>query len=221
MDLAFFLGCSPELETVPEIESVDLTKIIDPTTARAVAEFDKTSSGIYKGVLVANDMSYHGVLTVNFGNDSQYNAILEYGDDEKIGFIPVNVASANASNVMEFRGRNAGFTLNVGDYNQPVVSNGYINGEKAQTKLLKETSTNQVRVALGTFIDDLDPNFTGTWDMLSNSTQIVTLSTGLGFPFPPTVDVIVNVISEVVLTKNATLFNDNVMEDFILGSSCS
>ena len=36
--LAFFMGCSPDSETSSEIESVDLTKIINPDTARAAAE---------------------------------------------------------------------------------------------------------------------------------------------------------------------------------------
>jgi hypothetical protein len=191
-----------------------LTKIINPAAARAVAEFDDTSSGIYKGVFVANDISYHGVLTVNFGNDSQYNAILEYGDDERIGFIPVNKGSVSVCKVIEFRGRNAGFTLNVSDYNRPVVSDGYIDGQKAQAKLLKETSTNRVNAALGTFSDDLDPAFNGTWDLLSMTLGVITIS---GFQLP------VNIIDEVVIVRSgsAIMFTDNMMENFTPGAACS
>lgn len=219
--LAFFIGCSPDSEISPEIENVDLTKIIDPDTARAAAVYDDSSNGIYKGIFVANDMSYHGILTVNFANDAQYNAILEYGDNQRIGFVRVDNGTTSVSDVIEFRGRDAGFTLNVSDYSQPVVAQAYINGQGAQAKLLKETSRNQVRAVLGTFTDDSDPTFTGTWDLLSNSTQIITVPTGLPIPFPPTVNVTVNIISEVVLTKNATMFSDTTMEDFTPGTGCN
>lgn len=69
--LALFVECNSDSETGSEIESVDLTKIVAPNKARVEAEFDNTSNGIYKGVFVSNDISYHGVLMVNLGNDSE------------------------------------------------------------------------------------------------------------------------------------------------------
>ena len=142
LGLAFFVGCSPDSVTSTEIESVDLTKMIDPDTARAAVEFDNTSSGIYRGVFVSTDMSYHGVLTVNLENDSQYNAILEYGNDQRIGFVRVNNGQVSISNVIEFRGKNAGFIIDVRNYAEPIVTDGYVDGQRAQIKLLKETSIN-------------------------------------------------------------------------------
>ena len=218
LGLAFFVGCSPDAVTTSEIESVDLTKIINPDTVRASAKFDNSSSGIYKGVFVSTDMSYHGVLTVNLANDSQYNAILEYGNNERIGFVRVNNGQESISDVIEFRGENTGFTINVSDYKKPVVTEGYVDGQQAQIKLLKETSTNPVMVDLGTFSDDIDLTFQGTWNFVSNSTQVVNVPTGL--VFPATIPVTVNIISQVVVTKDGAMFTDNVMEDFTPGPGC-
>ena len=215
LGLALLIGCSPDSENISEIESVDLTKIINPDTAKAVSVFDNTSNGIYRGVFVSDDMSYHGVLTVNVGNDARYNAILEYGEDQRIGFVRTNNGVSGVTSNVEFRGAKTGFTLNVSDYAQPIVTDGYINGQGAQIKLLKETSTNQVRAVLGTFADDLDPMFTGAWDLLSTSTDVIIVPTDFGL-----VPVTVNIISEVVLTKNALMVSDNVMENFTPGVAC-
>ena len=221
LGIAFFVGCSPDSEIISKNESVDLTKIINPDTAKAALEFDTTSNGIYKGVFVSDDMAYHGVLTVNLGNDARYNAILEYGDDQRqrIGFVRINNGASSVTRNIEFRGANTGFILNVSDYTQPVVTDGYIAGQGAQIKVLKETSMNQVRAILGSFTDDLDPAFTGAWDLLSTSTTVINVPTGQ--PFPSTIPVTVNVISEIVLTKNAIMFNDNVMESFTPGVPCA
>jgi hypothetical protein len=224
LGLAFFVGCSPDPEITSEIESVDLTKIIDPDTVVADADFDYTSNGIYRGVFVSNDISYHGVLTVNLGNDSRYNAVLEYGDDRKlrIGFIRVNMGPTGETNLIEFRGKNAGFTLDVSDYSHPIFSEGYIDGQTAQAKLLKEKSANRVLVTLGTFSDDLDPTFFGTWDFLSSSTRVISIPTSVPNPAIPEYDVTVNNIDVIVLTKSSgAMFNDNVMEDFTAGFDCA
>jgi hypothetical protein len=220
----FFVACSPDSDISSDIDSIDLTKIINPDTARAAAEFDNTNSGIYRGVFVSNDISYHGVLTVNLANDAQFNAILEYGDNktERMGFVRVNNDNTNEPNVIEFRGNNAGFTLNVSDYNQPVFTDGYIDGQTAQAKLLKERSTNKVLVTLGIFNDAGDPTFFGTWDFLSSSTRVISVPTNLPLPAPPLYSINVNNIDAVVLTKSSgAMYVDNVMEDFTAGFGCA
>lgn len=220
--LAFFVGCSPDSETSSEIESIDFTKIINPDTAKAAAQFDNTNSGIYKGVFVSDDISYHGVLTVNLANDSQYNAILEYDDNQRIGFVRVSNGAASVSNVMQFRGENARFTLDVSDYTNPIFSQGYIDGQTAQAKLLKETSTNKVLVTLGIFDEDGDATFFGTWDFLSSSTRVISVPTNLPPPAPETYPITVNNIDAVVLTKSSgAMYVDNVMEDFTAGFGCA
>ena len=220
------VSCTQDTETVDASldltanETVDLTTIINPDTARAAAQFDNTTNGIYKGVFVSTDISYHGVLTVNLANDSQYNAILEYGDDQnqRLGFVRVNNDASSISNVIEFRGKNAGFTLDVSDYALPVVTEASIGGQGAQVKVLKETSGNQVRAVLGTFVQSDDPTFTGSWDLMSSGTRVVTVPTGL--PAPTTIDVTVNNISDVAVTVDGVLFSDIVMEDFIVPNVC-
>lgn len=222
LTLAFFVGCSPDSETSSVTESIDLTKIINPDTAQAASEFDNTNNGIYRGVFVSDDTSYHGVLTVNLANDAQYNAILEYGDNQRMGFVRLNNGPVSVSNVIQFRGENARFTLDVSDYNRPVFSEGYIDGQTAQGKLLKERSTNKVLVTLGLFNDAGDPTFFGTWDFLSSSTRVISVPTNLPLPAPALYSITVNNIDAVVLTKSSgAMYVDTVMEDFTAGFGCA
>jgi hypothetical protein len=227
--LAFFVGCSSDSEISSEMESVDLTKIINPDTARAAAQFDNTANGIYKGVFISTDISYHGTLTVNLGNDSKYNAILVYGDDQRIGFLRVNNNPGSSSDMIEFRGRDAGFTVDVSDYAKPVVTGGYIDGQEAQMKIVKERSANRVTVILGTFADNNDPNYFGTWDFISlDDTFVITVpTTDINLPLPPglypsTVDVTVNTLDEVVVAVQGSfiVFTDDRMETFSAGPNC-
>jgi hypothetical protein len=222
--LSFLVGCNSDSEINSDIESVDLTKIINPDTARAAAQFDNAPNGIYKGVFVSDDISFHGVLTVNLGNDSQYNAILEYGDDQRMGFLRV---SNGNSDVIEFRGGNAGFTLDVSNYRRPLVTTGYINGQGALMKLKKETSQSRVVTVLGTFVDSRDPSFNGTWDLMGTSGEnIVTVpTTDINLPLPPGiypafVDVEVQNLDEVIVSRLGVMFTDDKMEDFRAGANC-
>ncbi|GHC64049.1 hypothetical protein [Ulvibacter litoralis] len=218
--LAIFIGCSPEQNDTVVSEAVDLTQIINPDTAKAAPQFDATSNGIYKGVFASDDMLYHGVLTINLGNDAKYNAVLEYGDHQRVGFIRTNNTVSSVTNQIEFRGAGTGFSLNVSDFENPIIENAYINNQNAQARVLKETSQNKVVASLGTFVDSSDSSFTGTWDFLSTNTQVINVP--LPAPAPPGSfeAVTVHVISELVVTKNGTMFTDTTMEQFTPGAGC-
>lgn len=217
--LAVIISCSPDQNEPVVSEAVDLTQIINPDTAKAAPQFDTTSNGIYKGVFASNDSELHGVLTINMGNDARYNAVLEVGA-MRIGYVRLSNTTIATETKIEFRGAGTGFTLDVSNFENPIIENAYINTQNAQGRVLKETSQNRVMVSLGTFVDDADPTFTGTWDFLSTSTQVI--SVPLPDPAPPgTVEnVTVNVISELVLTKNGTMFTDTTMEPFTPGPNC-
>jgi hypothetical protein len=225
----FLVSCTQDNDNMDESldlttqDAINLTKIIDPSTARAAAQFDNTTNGIYKGIFVSNDLSYHGVLTVNLGNDGRYNAILEYGEGQgkKIGFLGEQSNNDGSSNSYEFRGKNGGFTIDLSNQTSPIITKATIDGQTAQGKLLKETSQNQVRAVLGTFEDSNDTSFNGTWDFLTSGTRVVTVPTGLAPPNPAAVSVTVNIVADVVLTKGGMTFNDNSMESFTVSSGCN
>jgi hypothetical protein len=225
----FLVSCTQDNDNMDESldlttqDAINLTKIIDPSTARAAAQFDNTTNGIYKGIFVSNDLSYHGVLTVNLGNDGRYNAILEYGEGQgkKIGFLGEQSNNDGSSNIYEFRGKNGGFTIDLSNQTSPIITKATIDGQTAQGKLLKETSQNQVRAVLGTFEDSNDTSFNGTWDFLTSGTRVVTVPTGLAPPNPAAVNVTVNIVADVVLTKGGMTFNDNSMESFTVSSGCN
>jgi hypothetical protein len=228
----FLVSCTQDTDIMDESvnlraqDAIDFTKIINPNTARAAAQFDNTTNGLYKGIFVSNDLSYHGILTVNLGNDRRYNAILEYGDGQrkKIGFLGEQSNNDGSSNIYEFHGKNGGFTIDLSNHTSPIITKAMIDGQTAQGKLLKETSQNPVRAVLGTFEDSNDTSFNGTWDLLSTSTRTVSVSTSpLTAPdFPPTVDVTVNNITGVVVTRSGSsmVFSDDTMEPYTPGTEC-
>jgi hypothetical protein len=119
--------------------------------------------------------------------------------------------------VIEFRGRNTGFTINVSDYAQPTVTKGYIDAQSARVKLLKETPINRVTVALGTFSEDLGFSFQVTWGLVSGGLHVIAIPLGGG-----TATVSVNIIREVVTTKSGgAMYYDIVMKLIFAGAHCN
>ncbi|OAB78253.1 hypothetical protein [Cochleicola gelatinilyticus] len=214
------LGCSPDATNSLENSSIDLTQLINPDSVKALAKYDTGERGIYRGIFVGNDMSHHGVLTINNENDGNFNAVLVTTNNVKLGFIGRPSLTNSIISKVVFEGdANTRFTLTFADSEHPIIEEAFIMGKPATAKVLKETSENRVMVSLGTYVDDSNPSFNGTWDFLSTETETIIVPTGL--PFPATVPITVNIISELVLvTAGGGMFTDTVMENFTAGSFC-
>lgn len=206
-------SCSPEQEE--QDLNIDLTQIVNPSTVKATASLDNKSNGLYKGVFVANDGSNHGFLTINAGNDTQFNAILEVHSGKKVGFIgSVNV---NNKQMIDYRSTNAFFTLDLTRDNDPVITSAKIEGLVAQAFVIKEHSTNRVSGTLGAFVDDTDASFSGTWDLISTSTRVIDIT----IPGVPPQSVTVNNIDTVVVCRDGGIMHsDSSMEDINPSAGC-
>lgn len=215
-------GCSPEADTTTESPAIDLSMLVNPNTVLPEAKYDTTEKGIYRGIFVGNDMSHHGELTVNVQNDGHFNAVLVTTDAAKFGFVGYPFFSNSLVSKVVFHGEDQSkFILNLTHSEEPIIEEAFIAGKPATAKVLKETSQNSVMISLGTYTDDSDPSFNGTWDFLSTETEVITIPTGQPFPFPATVDITVNIISELVLvTAGGGMFTDTAMEEFMAGAVC-
>ena len=211
-------SCSKQesTETINDIE-IDFSKIIDSETTLPNVNFDGSVKGLYKGVFVSANIEHHGVLSINFMNDGNLNAIVDFSDGTKLGFIGKEVAS----NRYTYYSKKAQFDFVISSDDVVTIENASIAELYVNSKVVKDISTNRTLVGLGTFVDTSDPAFGGTWDFIS------TASTVISVPFPPFPDVTfpADLITEVVVcyddgTPTGRLFSDTSMEVFTGGPSC-
>ena len=212
-------SCSTESIVNNENEEVNYFLKNDLSKQLPVVDFDNQINGMYHGIIASEDSKIHGQIWVNIANDGEYKAMVETINKERMYFSDVEKEAS--FNSIYFEGKRGSFTIDVTNTDDVRVSNVLIDDKVANIRLLKERNGTKNRAILGTFVDDLDASFGGTWDLLSTSTQTVTLPTGLMFPFPTTVDVVVNIVSETVVTKTGGgIFIDSSMELFTPGATC-
>lgn len=218
--IALLFSCSNE--TVQENENQENLAYFlsnDLSQQLPLAKFDQQSKGLYHGIIASEDSQFHGEIWVNIANDGYYKAMVKTVEGEKLFFNLDN--SISSKHEYAFIGERGSFRVSIINPENATVTRTLIDGEQAHIQLLKERNSTKNRAVIGTFVDSADSGFTGTWDLLSTSTQVITIPTGLGFPFPPTVDVTVNIISEVVITKSGGgVVTDDTMELFTPGPTC-
>lgn len=211
-------SCSQEdsIENNTDV-TIDYSKIINPATVTPNASLDNSEKGLYKGVFVSADTQLHGVISINLENDGQRNAIIEFNNGDRLGFIGKEVAK----NRYTYFNKKAQFDIVFSQDKKAVIENAVIDNKHANVKVVKDISTNRTTVGLGTFVDSSDSNFGGTWDFIS------TASTVISVPFPPFPDVTfpASLITELVVcyddgTPTGRLFSDTTMESFTGGASC-
>lgn len=213
--LSLIIACSPETTDELVSQEIDFTQIVNPETVNATAQLDTSEKGIYRGVFAAIDGSYHGKLTVNAGNNSKYDAVLQVKNGGKYGFI---ASPSTSTHIINFVGPQGSFTLNTAG-SKAIIENATIHNLDARATIFKETSQNKVMMTLGTFVDEMDASFGGSWDLVSTSTQTISIPTGL--PFPAAISVTVNIIDEIVVMRNGgATFTDAMMENFTPGAGC-
>ena len=112
----------------------------------------------------------------------------------------------------------------IGRGNLVTIQNTQIDGLPANTKIVKDKSTNRTIGFTGTFVDSDDPNFQGTWSFLSINP--ITLPIYFPAPVDETHDIIYNQINFAVVTFNDgsgdgdRIYSDNSPEGFTPGNLC-
>jgi len=212
-------SCSKEEETtVNETFEADFSKIVNPDTATPNTDLDRAVEGLYIGVFVSADTQHHGIITVNLENDGNINAIIAFDNQDRLGYVGQQLDERTYS----FKARNSSFDVVISDNKQAEVVNAKINDQLANGHIVKDHSTNRSTVMLGTFVDDSNPNFGGTWDFVSSGTTVITIP----IPVPPfSFSFTANTIDELVVcyddgTPSGIMFTDNSMESFTGTGAC-
>lgn len=138
---------------------------------------DNTSKGLYLGILVTTDMSVHGKIWINVANDGKYNATV-VTDSREIHQFSGEPSSYNEL-IIQFEGSVGSFTYDVSDFNNPEATEVNINGIDGYIQTIKDRSNQRASATLGTYVDDNDASFTGSWDLLTDGT---TTGTAFGYP---------------------------------------
>lgn len=175
----------------------------DVKSMRPVAANDLTSQGIYTGVITADETRIHGKLFVNVGNDGTYRALAETTNKESLEF------TSNSSNAAEltsyvFTGERGSFTLDVSDFENPVISNVLIDNTAGNALVVKNTSNRGIAAVLGTFDRSLSPagvaGITGTWDFMFDTTT--------------------DFITQVIVTTSNNVMSTDLAINFENGQGC-
>lgn len=126
-------------------------------TPQAVAQFDNSNFGIYKGVFIGSS----GIVVVNMNNDGSVSATMII-DEVTYTFNTNDVVQENQQTTINFISGNNSFTFSVSsDGTNPMVSNLMIEGHpNANILLVKETSEVVTKL------------FEGTYEGTGNSSEI-------------------------------------------------
>lgn len=187
--LTGFYACqTDELETIEETNTIIA---VDLKTFVASQDLDATPKGKYVGVIGHHtNPNIHGKIFINAGQHNQYNALVEMTDGKRERF--AGRPQTKDGSVVYFRGSTGSFTINLEDFENPILSSVQFNEETSDGYLVVQKSTGgaDAFVLNGTYVDETNPNFTGNWDLIGDGNVTVVefdmTFTPPGLPFPVT-----------------------------------
>ena len=124
---------------------------------------DELPIGLYRGVVATYDLSVHGEIAISLKNDGTLRAQAELLDGTAMHF------SGEAVSATEyfFKGERGSFTFALNDSKKIKIDDAFLDNQNAAIVAYKETRGGPVTVAFGSYADDTDPSFFGTWDMVN------------------------------------------------------
>lgn len=149
----------------------------NPITETPNRSFDNASEGVYLGIIVTQDVSVHGQIWVNLGNNGDYNATVVTDNREQMSFY--GTPTSRSQHIVSFTGKEGSFIFDARDLNSPIATEVMVNGKEGYIQTVKDRSDQRAAVALGTYVDDNDPAFTGSWDLITDGTTVVADAFGL------------------------------------------
>ena len=185
------------------VVSVDATEeeiFEDVSNQNPRPSLDNSTQGIYHGIIGTYDLSAHGEIIINVGNDGNYIAALHFVSGEKLVFQALNRRVSS----LEFTNDRGSFILDVSDIDNPVASEVQLDDTEGYVIVYKEKSTKRLSIALGSYVDKDDADFKGNWDLISFGVK--------EFNFPGALRV-----QQVILSNGMSLYYDttpNTLEPF-------
>ena len=199
--IGLFQSCSND--EIEISESLNFTTATNLKSIEPKAEFIQESRGLYLGTVVTSDLELHGKIYVNAGNDSNYNALIEFPNGENISFAAANQTERSLGNINYYsKDSNSRFTLNIQDYSHPIITDFTIRNLSANMVLVKDDLRSRAGVLVGTYVDANDPTFHGTFDVFTN---------GAEHPYHSSASTITGTS---IATPGGNVFGDELMENF-------
>lgn len=202
---ALFASCSDEEITISNDTSTDLEVAIEqidfnPETAVPDSRFNETNEGLYHGIFVTLDTEIHAKIWININNDGHYNATVVSNQGERFRF--TGVPTSREGYTFSFVGERGSFDFDASDIDSPLATNVIVDDKQAHIATVKDRAGQRAAAILGTYQDFDDPDFNGTWDLLTDGTPNPDV---FGFPM----------LTEVVFThNNGLVYSDSEFENF-------
>lgn len=196
-------------------ESFDLTTILDSSNKPANAMYDNSLTGKYTGVITTEDESFNAKLFINLGNDGTYSAIATTDAGAHVGFTANVTKFGDASTYFFSNTQGSSFNISIVD-SKAVITNAFIQNRPAMSQVIKETTARPVSIILGTYVDNNDPSFFGSWNVMSSSTKMISGTT----PYGPST-IMVNMVSDVIITRRGFVYSDTEFTDIPANTSCA
>ena len=192
-------SCSTDNTETAEFENVDLTVMVP---SKALSE---SGEGMYYGIFGHNELKYlHGKVLINAANNGKYSASIELENGDQIKF---EGKKLNENNI-NYTSKRGSFDLNIADYANPIATNVFIDKESESYIVAKKSTTRGGGpIVLGIYIDNVDSNFFGNWDMIGDGSVS---SFGFGF------DLSTVIVSHVGLV-NPRIDSTMESEDYCIG----
>jgi len=190
--LLLLAQCTIDEDEATLIDSQNLTADLGTTIPVMTPNpsLDNNHKGLYQGTVATHNMSFHEKITINLGNDDNYNAFIQGQDGRLYTF---KGTFYERRNVAIFKGYLGHFSVSLDHTDSFALSNtptvtvfdAVFNGAAASMTAFKDRSNQRVLTSLGTFASDGvlpgdDGTTTGTWDF----TFVSSGPGSLGFTIP-------------------------------------
>ena len=164
------VGCQGEfLDSTQNVETT-ADRVASILTQEANEAFDTTKEGLFKGIFSSYDLTLKGTIILNIGNDNHYDAAVSLikGDARLKELYFKGRRDAVEKNKYHFKSDLGSFVATVSSENKITVTHFMYNKRDCYIAAFKKTKMMDVTIALGTYVDDLNPAFTGNWDAVNS-----------------------------------------------------
>lgn len=119
----------------------------------------------FTGVFFSKDLELHGELKIDLASTDKYAAVVNLLNGKELKFRAQ--PDKNNSDIVHFKGQNGSFTLDFTNKSDVVASGFLVDDKEGHIKVYRHARGVPPAILFGSYVDDLDPAFTGAWDMIA------------------------------------------------------
>ncbi|MEP2935670.1 MAG: hypothetical protein ABJM06_08115 [Gilvibacter sp.] len=149
-------------------QEINPTTVADLFLQKTTPNLDQKLKGLYDGVIGTFDQSIHGEIVVSIYNDGYLTAGAKLLDGSKLRFEGAQIGENN----YRFKNEMGSFEVQITEEREIKAYNVNFNDQDGFVSVFKNTRGVGTVLAFGTYVDSLDPSFSGVFDMLSIDGEI-------------------------------------------------